>query len=51
MNLRRTSGTLLAIGLLIVAVSWLWPAIAGRGLLWDDAKAAEFSQAAESLHE
>jgi hypothetical protein len=41
----------LIIGVLLVLVSAAWPYLWPKGMLWDDARAVELTNAAEALHE
>jgi hypothetical protein len=50
MTARKFSLGLLIAGLLLVAVGALWPLLFPKDALWDDARAAQLTEASESLH-
>ena len=46
----KSRGVLVA-GVLLVLLSAAWPYLLPKGMLWDDARAVELTNASESLHE
>lgn len=50
MNAQNTSRGFLIGGVLLLVVALLWPYLLPKGMLWDDQRAVELTNASEALH-